>query len=103
MPARAAARSQNVQFLRVSRRRSLEPHLEAGIIGITRRWRSDAAEACLPFVLASLCRFAFITWTRLPHLDGLPTARDRCVFDFDLSSAGFPGNQAAWVWTLFSR
>lgn len=100
MPARGVAQSQNVQFLRASIRRILEPSVEARTIRIGRHRRSDVTQTCLPVVLACLCRLAVISRTRVSDLKYLSPASDYCVFDSSLGGAGFPRIQPPRVWAL---
>ena len=102
MPATAAGQSPSAQFLKALIKRNLEPLLEARIIGVTGHRCSDTSQTRLPIVLASLCRFALIPWTRIPNLNGLSSTFDSRFSDTCVGGAGLPSKQAPWIWAFFS-
>src|SRR5713226_4183594 len=97
MAAKGAYQLRNVPYLRALIARTDEPHLEERLIGTAGRWCLDASKIGLPGVLARLCRIAVIGWSRLSHINGLPTAADRCVSASCCGSVGVQSKQAPGI------
>src|SRR6267143_4050773 len=100
MFATRACQLRNVRFWRVLIGMADEPYVEARFAGAAKRRRFYPSQAGLPGVLAGLCRIAVIGWSRLSHIDGLPTAADRCVSASCCGSVGIQSKQAPGIRTV---
>src|SRR6266852_7552534 len=69
----------NVQFLTVLIKRKHEPDMEAEFNDATGRWCLNPSQTRLSCLLASLRRFAVLSWSGLSNINGLSTSNDRCV------------------------
>src|SRR5467141_1623674 len=93
----------NVPFSKVLIRKTYEYQVEARFARTAERRCVTASETSLSRVLARLCRIAVIAWSRLPHINGLPTAADHRVSRSYCGSAGVQSEQAPGLRSFRAR
>lgn len=90
----------SARSLKALRERTNESHLEAKFGGVAGHRSFDPPQACLPAMLARLCRSAVISGPWVSNLNGLPLAADRRVSVSCCSCTCIPGKQAQGIWSI---
>jgi hypothetical protein len=92
-----------VRFLTVSIERNYEPNLETEPNDGASHRRFNPAETRLPGVLASVCSFAFFSWSQFSDLSDISTSLNRGAAQSSSGSTRFQGKRAPWLRAISTR